>query len=104
MTALAMATHEPLDARMALFLARHLRANYAAFLAQLPALLVTHRGQWALMRHTEILGFFATARDAALAGELLCRGRRFSVHEVTDTPADLGVFSRVTPSQPPDGS
>jgi hypothetical protein len=68
--------------------------NYAAFTRELPNLLQTQRGKFALMRDGKIIEFFDTARDAYLAGQKLFEtDKLFSVQEVIDTPTDLGFFS-----------
>jgi hypothetical protein len=72
--------------------------NYAAFVKELPALLPTHRGKFALMRERKIVQYFDTARDAHVAGaELYKADGLYSVQEVTDVPADLGYFSHAVP-------
>ena len=72
-----------------------LRANYQAFKKILPTLLDDHRGEFALMRHREIVGYFARAGEAWRHGCSAYRDELFSVQEVTDVPADFGWFSRV---------
>jgi hypothetical protein len=67
--------------------------NYEAFTKQLPELLASHAGQFALMRDGEIIGFFDTARDAYLAGQKLYDDGLFSVQEIIKTPVELGYFS-----------
>jgi hypothetical protein len=72
---------------------QHIEQNYAAFQAQLPQLVIRHRGKFALMRNGEIVEFFDTARDAYVAGQKLFPQMPFSVQEVIETPVDLGYFS-----------
>ena len=69
--------------------------NYNAFITQLPELLKTHPGQFALLRHTEIVEFFDSAREAGLHGERTFDDGLFSVQEVTEETVDLGWFSHV---------
>lgn len=72
--------------------------NYKAFQVQLPSLLSSHRGKFALMRDGQIIEFFDTARDAYVAGQkMFSKDRLFSVQEVIDTPIDLGFFSHAMP-------
>lgn len=72
--------------------------NYEAFTQKLPELLLTHRGQFALMRYGRIVEFFDTMRDAYVAGQqLFDQDHLFSVQEVSDTAVDLGFFSHVQP-------
>lgn len=78
---------------------QHIRQNYDAFLAQLPQLVVTHRGKFALMHDGTIREFFDTARDAYAAGQQLFPDGLFSIQEVTETPVDLGFFSHAMPQR-----
>ena len=71
----------------------HIRANYEAFHKQLPDIIESHRGQYALMRDAKIVQFYDTPRDAVLVGQQNYSDGKFSVQEVTDTPIDLGFFS-----------
>lgn len=73
--------------------------NYEAFQAQLPSLLPSYRGKFALMRDGKIVEFFDTARDAYVAGQKLFDNRLFSVQEVIETPVDLGFFSHALPQR-----
>jgi hypothetical protein len=67
--------------------------NYAAFAQKLPALLKTHRGKFALMRHGEIAAFFDTLSDTVRSGKLKFEDGDFSVQEVTDRSVNLGFYS-----------
>jgi hypothetical protein len=67
--------------------------NYESFKAQLPSLLKTHAGKFAVLRHGKIDQFFDTLRDAAVYGLSVYGDGAFSVQEVTDRSADLGFFS-----------
>ncbi len=67
--------------------------NYAAFRKQLPRLLETHPGQFALLRDEQIIDFFGTAREAAAYAQSNFDDELYSVQEVTDTAIDLGWFS-----------
>jgi hypothetical protein len=68
--------------------------NYEAFVLQLPALLQSHPGKFALMRDGRIVEFFDTARDAYFAGlKLYQEEGQFSVQEVVGNPVDLGFYS-----------
>jgi hypothetical protein len=71
--------------------------NYQVFQQQLPSLVISHPGKFALMRDGQIIEFFDTARDAYVAGQRLFeRDKLFSVQEVTETPIDLGFFSHAS--------
>jgi hypothetical protein len=78
---------------------QHIRENYEAFMAQLPHLVLTQRGKFALMHNKKIIEFFDTARDAYIAGQQLFPEHVFSVQEVTETPVDLGFFSHAMPQR-----
>ncbi|MCY4486521.1 MAG: hypothetical protein OXF11_05315 [Deltaproteobacteria bacterium] len=67
--------------------------NYAAFRKQLPTLLATHQGQFALLRDEQIIDFFGTATEAAAYAQSNFDDDLYSVQEVTDTAIDLGWFS-----------
>jgi hypothetical protein len=73
--------------------------NYDAFTAQLPELIKTHRGKFALMRDGQIVDFFDTARDADTAARKLYPDHVYSVQEVVDTAVDLGFFSHAVPDR-----
>ena len=74
-------------------LQEQINRNYEAFVAQLPELLDSRRGKFALMRDGQIIEFFDTAKDAYAAGRTLYKDELFSVQEVVETPVDLGFFS-----------
>ena len=68
-------------------------ANFAAFQQQLPKLLETHPGQFAVLRHGQIIEFFDTLSDAAkFCGREYSDGM-FSIQEVTSRKVDLGYYS-----------
>src|SRR5215475_1844213 len=67
--------------------------NLQFFLAELPRLLATYRGKFALLRHSRIEGFYDTVADAVWTGNKLYDDRIFSVQQVTDTGTDLGFYS-----------
>jgi hypothetical protein len=69
--------------------------NYDAFKAALPQLMTRHAGRFVIVRNEEILDAYDTIRDAHLAGWRLFNDDRFSVQEVTDEPAYLGIYSHV---------
>ena len=79
---------------MADLLREQIERNYRAFQEQLPSLIATQRGKFALMRDGQIIEFFDTARDAYVTGQRLFeQDKLFSVQEVTEMPVDLGFFS-----------
>lgn len=67
--------------------------NFKEFQRQLPELLKTYNGKFALMHDGQVVEFFDTVHDAYLAGKKLFGEEGFSVQEVTSAAADLGYFS-----------
>jgi hypothetical protein len=68
-------------------------SNFDAFQRQLGASLGAHLGEYALMRHGEIVDYFDQPGNALLAGNSRFPDRQFSIQEVSDEPIDLGVWS-----------
>ncbi len=69
--------------------------NYDVFMRMLKSLLPDHRDEYALMRHGEIVDFFAKPGDAYREGLARFSDRVFSLQEITDEPIDLGFWSHV---------
>jgi hypothetical protein len=67
--------------------------NYEFFKEQLPSLLATHKGKYAVIRDKQIVGFYDTIVDAQSIGSKLYPDDRFSVQQVTDKGVDLGFYS-----------
>jgi hypothetical protein len=67
--------------------------NLERFLAILPALLPDHAGEYALLRHGEVVSFFPSALDAQIAGNLGFDDGLFSIQPVDDSAGHLGYFS-----------
>lgn len=67
--------------------------NYEAFVAQLPSILASRRGQFALLHTGEIVEYFGSAVAAAIEGHLRFGDGAYSVQEVTDEADDLGFYS-----------
>jgi hypothetical protein len=67
--------------------------NYEAFEKQLPELLETHQGEYALLRNEQIVQFFDSAIAAQLAGNEKFSDGLFSVQRVQEMAVDLGFFS-----------
>ena len=68
-------------------------SNFDAFQRQLYASLAAHRGEFALMRHGQIIDFFERPGTALVAGRERFPDAIFSIQEVSDEPIDLGVWS-----------
>lgn len=71
--------------------------NLKIFLKELPKLLPTYRGKFALLRHKKIIGFYDTVADAVSAAITLYPDKIFSVQQVTDTAFDAGFYSYAMP-------
>lgn len=69
--------------------------NYDFFQRSLATLLLEHRGEYALIRHQKIIGWFAKPGDAYRDGLARFADRIFSIQEATDEPVELGAMSFV---------
>ena len=69
------------------------RQNFDAFQNLLPDLVATHPGKFALLRHSKVVEFFDTPRDALIHGQSTYDDNLFSIQEVTERAVDLGWFS-----------
>lgn len=67
--------------------------NYFAFRSQLPELLRTHAGKYALLYKQQIVSYFDSALDAITAGHEKYGDGEYSVQEVTDEIENLGFYS-----------
>src|SRR5271165_2313425 len=74
------------------------KRNFEAFQRQLPELLKTRRGKFALMHEGEISEFFDTAGDAYKVVLKNYGQGKFSIQEVTDAAVDLGFFTHAIPA------
>lgn len=70
-----------------------IETNLAAFLILLPDITPDHEGQYALMRHGQIVGFYPCALDAQIAGNVEFSDAIFSIQQVTSSADRLGIFS-----------
>jgi hypothetical protein len=67
--------------------------NWERFLELLPGLKAAHEGQFALLRHGEIVGFFGSAIDAQIAGNQRFEDGIFSFQIVSEELEELGFHS-----------
>lgn len=67
--------------------------NLKRFLVLLPALMAAHEGQYVLMRHGCVTGYYDSALDAQIAGNQQYEDRVFSIQRVEEAPEELGHFS-----------
>ena len=56
-------------------------------------LIPNHRGEYALMRHGEVVDFFPDPLEAQIAGNLRFADYIFSIQCVQESPEQLGYFS-----------
>ncbi len=70
--------------------------NFDSFQRIVHQYLPARKGQWALMRHGEIVSFHPSAANAEGAGVSRFPDDLFSIQEVSDDVVDLGFFSHVT--------
>lgn len=76
---------------------QEIEANFVAFQVAVEALIPAHEGQFALMRHGEIIQVYSQLVDAVVAGHSEYPDGMFSIQEVTTKPLDLGFFSHASP-------
>ncbi|MFC3096578.1 hypothetical protein [Alteraurantiacibacter palmitatis] len=67
--------------------------NYDFFQRKLKGLLQRHKGQFALLRHKRIIGYYTGPGDAYRAGLAKFPDQIFSIQEVEDRPAEIGLVS-----------
>lgn len=67
--------------------------NYDFFQRNLRRFLTDHEGQFALLRHREVVGFFDSVGEAYRAGTGRFPDRLFSVQPVSSEPVELGHWS-----------
>jgi hypothetical protein len=67
--------------------------NYDFFQRNLAGFLKDHRGEFALLRHAELVGFFRAPGSAYRAGLDRFEDELFSIQQVDDEPAQLGLIS-----------
>ncbi len=67
--------------------------NYDFFQRLISSLLPEHQGEYALIRNREILGFFPGPGEAYREGLDRFPDENFSVQEVEDRPAEMGLIS-----------
>ena len=67
--------------------------NYDFFVRKLKGLLPQHRGEYALLRSKAIVAFFDGPGEAYRAGLAQFPDEVFSIQEVDDRPAEMGLIS-----------
>lgn len=74
---------------------REVDCNYDWFQRHLAEFLPKHRGEYALLRSCDVIGFYPEVGQALDAAIAAFGSQPFSIQEVTDEPIDLGFFSHV---------
>lgn len=69
--------------------------NYDFFQRVLAGILPGREGQYALIRHEEIVDWFGKPGDAYRAGLAQFADQIFSIQEATDQPVEIGAVSIV---------
>jgi hypothetical protein len=67
--------------------------NLFAFLPRIPQLIADHEGEFALLRHQELVSLHKRLRDALDEASNSFSDGIFSIQQVTDKPVELGFFS-----------
>jgi hypothetical protein len=67
--------------------------NYDFFQRSLGGLLHAHRGEFALLKNKQIVGLFCGPGEAYRAGLAQFADELFSIQEVEDRPAEMGLNS-----------
>ena len=66
--------------------------NYEFFKKRLPQLIKEHDGQFVLIRHKEIVGYFNSNIDALLKGKNKYSDEIYSIQEITTIKPSLGIL------------
>lgn len=78
---------------MAQAIEMEIETNFDFFIRNISEFVATHRGQFALLRNSSVVGFYDSVRSAEQAGAREFSDGIFSIQEVNDEPVDLGFFS-----------
>ncbi|WP_310475293.1 hypothetical protein [Sandarakinorhabdus sp.] len=78
-----------LDARQ-----REIDRNFDFFLSQFRQLDEGHRGEYVLLRHQQIIGFYDRVEDAASDAQQRFGDHLYSIQIVEPEPVDLGFVTR----------
>ena len=74
-------------------LRRQIQKNYDAFQRVLSSLLPEHHGEFALLRHGEVVGFYSDAFEADQAGSRDFTDQLYSIQQIDDEPVMLGIYA-----------
>jgi hypothetical protein len=76
---------------------REVDANFDEFQKILPSLMAQHMNKFALMKSGQILGYYSSAEDAAMAASQFIKDGLYSIQQVTSSRVDLGFFNYAIP-------
>jgi hypothetical protein len=68
-------------------------SNLERFLQLLPSMMAEHAEQYVLMRHKTVIGYYATAIDAQIAGNQQFADHMFSIQHVREVAEELGHYA-----------
>jgi hypothetical protein len=74
-------------------LSEEVDTNFDFFQRTLTAYLQEHSGEYALLRHRAVVGFYRSPGDADRAGKVQFPDGLYSIQEVADEPVNLGLYS-----------
>jgi hypothetical protein len=67
-------------------------ANYEFFKAQLPQMIVTHLGQYVLLKNKTVIDYFDTLDDAKKYADSMYKDRLYSIQKVENAILNLGFL------------
>ncbi|WP_419909674.1 hypothetical protein [Candidatus Poriferisodalis sp.] len=67
--------------------------NYAAFEAMRAELEAGHLGQFAVLHDGQLIGTYASIREARTAGNARCGVGNFTTQEIRSEPIELGIMA-----------
>lgn len=67
--------------------------NLFAFLPRIPELMKEHEGEFAVLRHQQVISIHKRLRDALEDACAAFSDGIYSIQQVTDKPVELGFFS-----------
>lgn len=67
--------------------------NYAAFEAMRAELEASHLGQFAVLHDGQLVGTYASIREARIAGNALCGAGNFTTQEIRPEPIELEMIA-----------
>lgn len=75
--------------------------NFDFFMRNVSDFIERHRGQFALLRHSSVVGFHNSVKEAEETGVDRFSDGIFSIQEVSDDPVDLGFYTYAADNRDP---